>query len=65
MSFSGYPNFSLINSIFADCLLSVESKLLTYFESSDKKLFRDADDVRVGWAAIIQEGHGVGTDPIY
>ena len=64
ISSSGYPNLSLMNSTSSFALFSSELKVRTWPDSPSRKVRRASSDARVGCAAIIQEGHGVGTEPI-
>jgi len=65
MSSSWYPHFSTMKGTFLDFLLSSELKLLTNTERSVRKAVTAGAEARSGCAAIIQDGQGVKTEPIW
>jgi hypothetical protein len=67
MSSSGYPNFPLMTSTLGPARLAAESKARTYPDRLVINERRASGGARVGdgWAAISQDGQGVGTEPIY
>lgn len=64
MSSFGYPKFSTMKATFLVPRLSSELNLVTKVVRVVKNSFRGMIDALSGWAAINQDGHGVGTEPI-